>query len=198
MGQYVRKDHLYEKAKEEGFRSRASYKLKELDQKHGLLKPGFKIIDLGAWPGGWLQVASERVGRSGMVVGIDLKAIEDLTDSHIQVITGDVSDDAVLTRACEMAGGRFDLVLSDMSPKLTGIREVDRYAAIGCADLALYAAGKLLRAGGNFVTKVFKSPEVDQFVKTNQALFNKMVRSELKSTRKSSNEFYLIGFGFKG
>ena len=196
-GKYNRKDHFYQKAKEEGFKSRAAFKLIELDKKYHLLVPGYKVADLGAWPGGWLQVASERVGAIGIVVGIDLVKIDDLERSNVKTIQGDVRDEAILKSAQELAGGQFDIVLSDMSPKLTGIPEADSVGAVACAELALYAAKLLLKKQGNLVIKVFKNNETEIFVKTCRPLFNKVVRSELDSTRKTSNEFYLICQGLK-
>ncbi len=193
---YNRKDGFYSKAKEEGFRSRAAYKLKELDSRYHLLRSGTKVIDLGAWPGGWLQVCAARVGARGKVVGIDLAEMDPLPEPQVCTITGDVRDEENLEQAREFAGGAFDLVLSDMSPKHTGIKSVDQMATAAVAELALWAAGQLLRPGGNFVVKLFPSNETELFVKSARSRFNKVVRMGLKSTRKSSREFYLLGFGF--
>lgn len=197
-GAYNRKDHLYEKAKQEGYRSRASYKLKELNSKHKLIKHGSRILDLGCWPGGWLQVAAELIGGSGVVVGIDLVEMEKFSDPKIHGITGDVRDDVTIKQALDLAGGRFDAVISDMSPKLTGIPEVDRIAAVGLNELALWVCGATLKIDGSFVAKVFKGNETEQFVKSMRPVFNKVVRSELDATRKTSNEFYVVGIGYKG
>lgn len=198
VSDYNRKDAFYKRAKEEGYRSRAAYKLKEIDSKYGLLKSGYRVLDLGAWPGGWMQVAAERVGSSGRVVGIDLVQIEDFGSDNIKVIVGDARDDVNLDAARSFAGGDFNLVLSDMSPKLTGIREVDSAQTVGCAELALFIARRVLIKQGNLVMKVFKSNETEVFVKSLRPLFNKVVRSELDSTRKTSNEFYLIALGYVG
>lgn len=196
-GSYNRKDHLYHKAKSDGYRSRAAYKLEELNKRYGILKHGFKVLDLGAWPGGWMQIASRHVGYLGKVVGIDLAEIEAFDGTNIKVITGDVRDEENLSAALEWAGGRFDVVISDMSPKLSGIKEADRYGAVACAELAIWAAHHTLRSGGNVVIKVFKGNETEEFVKSIRPLFNKVARVELDSTRKTSNEFYIAAFGFK-
>lgn len=193
-GSYDRKDHYYNLAKEQGFRSRAAFKLKELNTKYKLIRPGYKVVDLGAWPGGWMQVAAKAVGSRGLVVGIDLVEIEDFGENSVRCITGDVREDSVIQQAKDFAPDGFDLVLSDMSPKLSGIKEVDRYGAVGCAELALWASQQLLRPGGTIVIKVFKSNETEQFIKELRKSFSKVVRSELDSTRKTSNEFYVIGF----
>lgn len=197
-GDYNRTDHFYQKAKAEGFRSRAAYKLLEIDKKYGLLKPGFRVLDLGCWPGGWLQAAAQRVTGSGVVVGIDLVEVEPFPDPQIKTITGDVRDEGSLNAATQFAGGIFDVVLSDMSPKLSGIRERDRAAALDCAELALDIAGLALRSDGSLVIKVFKSNEAEQFIRTSRPLFKKVARLELDASRKTSTEFYFIGLGFTG
>ena len=195
-GSYKRKDHFYKRAKEEGHRSRSAYKLLELQKRFGLIKPKNYVLDLGCWPGGWLQVALKTVGNEGRVVGIDLVETEDITDSRLKVICGDVADENSVQQAIDAAGREFDVVLSDMSPKLSGIKEADRARAQHCAELALWVADQSLREGGNLVIKAFKSSEADQFVKSVRARFNKLVRAELKSTRKTSNEFFIVGLGF--
>jgi 23S rRNA (uridine2552-2'-O)-methyltransferase len=194
---YNRKDHLYHKAKEEGYRSRAAYKLAELQAKHKLFKPSSKVLDLGAWPGGWLQVVAQNLNEKGLAVGIDLVQIEDLHHPRIKLLQGDVQDPESINKACELAGGKFDLVLSDMSPKLTGIREADNQGALACAEAAINAAKLALNSGGNFVCKVFKSNEAEMFVKSLKPLFNKVERRELDTTRNTSNEFYAVALGFK-
>ncbi len=197
-GNYNRKDHLYKKAKDDGHRSRAAYKLLEIDQKHKILRYGSKILDLGAWPGGWLQIAASKVGPRGLVVGIDLKEIEDFGEPNVRVLQGDVRDKESLEAMLELAGGKYDTVISDMSPKLTGIKEVDSAQTVGCAELALWVAQQTLKHGGSFAVKLFKAAGADEFVKSTRPYFNKVVRLELKSTRKTSNEFYVVGLGFKG
>ena len=194
---YNRKDHLYNKAKEDGYRSRAAYKLIELNNSYGILKRGFKVLDLGAWPGGWLQVAAGTVSESGRVVGIDLALIDPLANTNVKVVHGDVRDEVNIAAALEFAGDRFDLVLSDMSTKLTGIKEADQAATVVVAELALFIAQQVLRPAGNLVIKVFKSNETDQFVKTLRPLFNKINRTELDASRSTSKEYYLVALGLK-
>lgn len=197
-GNYDRKDHLYQRAKDEGYRSRAAFKLMELDQKYHLLRPGMRVLDLGCWPGGWVQVASRKVGGHGLVVGIDLVEVEALSNSNVRIIVGDAREDENIERALAHAPQGFDVLLSDMSPKLTGIREADQAGTVACAELAFWAAERLLRKNGNFVCKVFKGNETEVFFRSIRPRFEKLVRSELKSTRKTSNEFYILGFGFTG
>lgn len=196
-GSYDRKDHLYRKAKAEGYRSRAAFKLKEINSRFHLIRPGARVLDLGAWPGGWLQVAAEIAGERGRTVGIDLQRIDDPGLPSVCLITGDAREEQNIEQALAFAGGSFDVVLSDMSAKLTGIREADEAAAVGCAELALWIAQRVLKQEGGLVIKVFKSAGIDTFVKNMRPLFNKVTRSELDSSRKTSNEYYLVAAGFK-
>lgn len=196
-GNYDRKDHLYQRAKEEGYRSRAAFKLIELDKKYKLLRSGLSVVDLGCWPGGWLQVAAARIGKQGVAVGIDLVETEPFTESNVHLITGDAREDSNIESALSYAPGGFDLLLSDMSPKLSGIKEADQAGTVACAELALWGAGRLLKPGGAFVCKVFKGNETELFYRSARPAFDKLIRSELDSTRKTSNEFYILGVGFK-
>ena len=194
MSEYNRKDHLYQKAKEEGYRSRAAYKLIEVQDAYKIIKSGNSVIDVGAWPGGWTQVSLNYVGDSGSVTAIDLQALDPIDDPRCKLIAGDARDLEQILGTNEPS---FDVVVSDMSAKLTGIKEADQAAAVGCAELALYVAQQNLKQGGNFLVKVFKGGDVEGFVKSTRPMFNKLLRSELKSTRNTSNEFYVIGLGFK-
>ena len=191
---YNRKDHLYQKAKDEGYRSRAAYKLLEIQKAYGVISSGDKVLDVGAWPGGWCQVALELIGASGEVVGIDLVPLDPIPDSRFRSITADAR---TVDELFPPDGPLFDSVISDMSPKLTGIKEADQAGTVACAELALYVATQVLKEKGSFVVKVFKGGDVEGFVKTARPMFNKLVRTELKSTRNTSNEFYIIGLGFK-
>lgn len=190
---YNRKDHYYNKAKEDGFASRAAYKLLELDSRFHIFRPGISVLDLGAWPGGWMEIAAEKIGQNGVVVGIDRTPLDHTPSPPIYFIQGEVQDEDSIRQAEDLnRGERFDLVLSDMSPKLTGIREVDQAATVGVAELALWVARHSLATNGNLIIKVFKSQATQEFVKTLNPLFNKVARVELDSTRKTSNEFYVV------
>ena len=198
-GKYNRKDHFYKEAKEQGYRSRASFKLVEAQKKYKLIKAGARVLDLGCWPGGWLQIAADACGAEGKVVGVDLIATEYSGGSNVITLQGDVREAGTLERCMAAAGGgAFDVVLSDMSPKLTGIREVDEQGTIECAQMALDACGQVLKKGGAVVIKVFKNSEVERFVKGVEGRFARTARAELDSSRKTSNEFYVIATGFKG
>jgi 23S rRNA (uridine2552-2'-O)-methyltransferase len=203
---YQRKDQYYTLAKKEGYRSRAAYKLLELNKRFHLLKKGISVIELGAAPGGWLQVIAQKViaGEKGRVIGVDLVPIEAASDiKNITVITGDVFDEETFQKISEiMHGEQFDLILSDMSPKLTGIKELDNAASSACGEAAFHLALKLIKNNGNFVIKLFKSNDSEVLyrqIKANtvRGSFEKIHRVELDSTRKTSNEIYLVGLNFK-
>lgn len=194
---YKRKDALYEQAKQDGYRSRAAYKLLELQKRFRVCNNSGKVLDLGAWPGGWLQVASEIVGPSGCVVGIDLATIEPLEAENVHFLTGDFSLDENIEKLKAFAPKGFNSVISDASPKLTGIPEADQFGTAQCAQGAFNVAQKLLQPGGNFVCKIFKGAETDRLVKSLKKSFSQLSRVELEATRNSSSETYIIGKGFK-
>lgn len=198
MSNYNRKDSFYKQAKDSGYRSRAYFKLKEIQQKHTVIARGDSVLDMGAWPGGWMQYARSCVGSSGLVTGIDLVAIDPFEEENVHCITGDLRDEEPVTEALTLAGDRYDVLVSDMSPKLSGIKVADRLAAVGLLELALFLADKTLKPGGNFVAKAFKCNESEEFIRSARPLFSKLIRMELKSTRKTSTEFYIIGFAYKG
>lgn len=193
---YNRKDALYDRAKEEGYRSRAAYKLIELQERFKICRSGACVLDLGAWPGGWLQVASEIVGERGKVVGIDIAVVEPLPCDNVQVLVGDFSnsENVEAIRAASPKG--FDAVLSDASPKLSGINEADQASTAQCAHNAFAVAKIMLRNGGNFVCKIFKGQETDQFVKSLKKSFKQVSRIELEASRNSSSETYVVAKGF--
>jgi len=193
---YERQDTLYKRAKDQGFRSRAAYKLEELDTKYKIFAPGQSVIDLGAWPGGWLQVALNRIGSKGRIVGVDLTPLDGFEGENVQLLCGDVADDLILEQAQTFCGGELDVVMSDMSPKLTGIPEADRMGVLSCAEKAFYVAERLLKDGGTLIIKIFKGSEIEEFVKNIRPSFNKVARTTLKASRGSSSESYLVGLGF--
>jgi hypothetical protein len=127
-----------------------------------------KVFDLGAWPGGWTQVAVVAVGERGIVVALDLVALEPLPEANVHLICGDAREQSNIDAALEIAGSRFDVVISDMSPKLTGIKEADQAGTVGCAELAQYVAGQVLKEGGDLVLKVFKGNDTELFVRPHQ------------------------------
>ena len=194
---YDRKDAFYHKAKREGYRSRAAYKLLELNREFHLLKPGQRVIDLGSWPGGWVQVAAEVVGPTGKVIGIDLVALEPLPLTNVTLLQGDVTDPVQQEKMLALLGGPADVLLSDMAPKLSGLREVDEARAIALCRAALSCALILLRPGGTLLLKVFMGPEHKKFLAELRTAFATVKTTRPEATRKGSAETYVLALGRK-
>lgn len=197
-GNYKRKDHYYEKAKQSGYRSRAAYKLLELNRRFRLLKKGSAVLDLGCWPGGWVQVAAQKVGSEGLVAGVDLKKTDPLPSKNIFLFQGDVRDEEVIEKLLqETERERFHCILSDMSPKITGIRSVDQVAVAACGELAFFVAENLLETGGALVLKLFPGNDTEEFIRSLRGKFSRINRFTPDSTRKSSKEFYLVCLSYR-
>jgi 23S rRNA (uridine2552-2'-O)-methyltransferase len=194
---YDRKDAFHQRAKREGFRSRAAYKLEELDREHRLLRPGDRVADLGCWPGGWMQIAAAAVGPRGRVVGVDLAETEPLPFENSVAFQGDIAEPAVLQRILDELGGLADVLLSDAAPKLTGVRATDRAREEALLESIEALVPQLLRPGGTLVAKLFDAPEAHAFVARVRARFESARITKSKATRKGSSEKYLIARGFQ-
>jgi 23S rRNA (uridine2552-2'-O)-methyltransferase len=194
---YERKDAFYRRAKREGFRSRAAYKLEELQREQRLLRPGDRVADLGCWPGGWMQVAAEIVGPAGRVVGIDLDPIDPLPYENAIAIQGDLTDAATPARILEALGGVADAVLSDAAPKLTGVRATDRAREEALLEAIEALLPALLRPGGTLVAKLLDSPEAQAFAGRIKRRFASARVTKSHATRKGSSEKYLIARDFR-
>lgn len=190
-------EHYYQKAKQEGYRSRASYKLKQLNEEYHFLKNAKKILDLGAAPGGWLQVASEELNGEGLVLGVDLKEIEPLDSDNVETIQGDATDPEVQREILNRFDGKADLILSDMAPNVSGIWEIDDLRQIHLTRIALAIADKLLRIDGWMVVKVFMGPEHESFIQDMRNMFEKVFIVKPKASRKSSAEIYIVAKNLK-
>ena len=185
-------DEYVKQAQALGYRSRAVFKLKELDDKSRLLKPGVVVVDLGAAPGGWSQYAAQRIGKSGRIIALDLLPMEELPG--VTFIQGDFREDAVLDELRQALEGRpVDLVLSDMAPNMSGNRVVDQARGMHLAELALETAQEILKPGGDFVTKLFQGPDVDDYVHSARGLFVQVTVRKPKASRDRSPEVYLVG-----
>ena len=193
---YNPRDRYYKKAKHEGYRSRAAYKLLELQQRYRLLRPGYKVVDLGAAPGGWLQVAAKVVGQKGKVIGIDLQEMRPFSDGQIVSVHGDISAGEIQSKIAELLGGLADTVISDMAPKLSGIRDADIARAVELNRLALAVAVRLLRPGGSLLIKSFMSNELHQLTAELKKEFSDVQRTKPEATRQGSSEFYFVAKGF--
>jgi len=194
---YRRKDHFYQRAKAAGYRSRAAYKLIELAERQRLIGRGDHVVDLGAWPGGWLQVAAELVGPQGRVVGVDLVEIEPLPNPVITCVRGDASDAATQAEIRRQSGGRVDVVLSDMAPKLSGVRATDEARAAALAAAAIDIAEALLRPGGRLLLKLFSGGESEALVNRLRQSFAKVKVTRPQATRAGSSELYAIALGYR-
>lgn len=190
-------DEYVIKSQKEGYRSRASYKLKEIDDRDKLLKPGNLVVDLGSAPGGWSQVAAERLGHKGRVIASDILLMDGLAD--VEFIQGDFTEEAVFNRILDAINGEpVDLVISDMAPNMSGMKAVDQPRAMYLAELAYDMALKVLRPGGSFVTKIFMGEGFDQYMKDARINFEKVLTRKPDSSRARSPEVYLVAKKFKG
>ena len=185
-------DTYHKRAKEEGYRSRAAYKLKQIDERFHLFKGARYVLDIGAAPGGWLQVASEAVGEGGLVVGVDLNPIEYLELDNVETIVGDILDEGTTEAIRELLPGSVDVVLSDLAPNISGVWDVDQFRQIDLATMALRASRELLRRDGWFVVKVFMGSEYDAYLKDVKAEFRKVNVVKPMASRKGSAEVYLV------
>jgi 23S rRNA (uridine2552-2'-O)-methyltransferase len=193
---YQRKDAHYRRARAEGYRARSVYKLAELDRRYRLLRKGDAVVDLGAWPGAWLQLALERIGAGGRVVGIDLVAIEKLPAPNVALVVGDVHDPATAEAIVERLGRRADVVLSDLAPKLTGIRATDEARAQALNETTLALLPVLLAPSGRFVMKTFMSGRFEAILSATRALFAEVRTTRPEATRRGSAELFVLGLGF--
>lgn len=190
-------DPFVKKSQKDGYRSRAVYKLEELDKKYNLLKKGHTIVDLGAAPGGWSQYAAYKLEDSGKIFALDILAMDPLPD--VEFIQGDFREEAVLNQLLEMIGKRkADVVLSDMAPNMSGLDGVDQPRAMYLTELALELAQTVLTQGGNYVVKVFQGEGFDDYIRTCRTVFNKVMIRKPEASRGRSREVYVLGYGFKG
>ncbi len=195
---YDRKDEFHQRAKREGFRSRAAYKLDEMQREQRLLKAGDRVVDLGCWPGGWLQVAAEAVGPRGRVVGVDRAAIEPpIPFETVIAFQADLAELGVAERILDALGGLADVVLSDAAPKLTGIRATDRAHEETLLEAIEALVPALLRPGGTLVAKLLEGPEAQVIVKRLRKRFGSARITISQATRKGSSEKYLIARDFR-
>ncbi|ELZ37056.1 23S rRNA (uridine(2552)-2'-O)-methyltransferase [Halorubrum tebenquichense] len=191
------KDDYYNRSKQQGYRARSAYKLKQIDEEADLFERGDTVVDLGAAPGGWLQVAAEEVGEAGTVVGVDLQRIDDLDDHDVETIRGDMTEERTrhyLREAVDEEGA--DVVVSDMAPNMTGEYTLDHARSVHLARQAFDAADELLASGGDFVVKVFQGDDLDAFRDDVSEAFQYVRTVSPPASRDSSSEVYLVGKGY--
>ncbi|MFQ3341984.1 MAG: 23S rRNA (uridine2552-2'-O)-methyltransferase [Porticoccus sp.] len=190
------RDHYVKQAQQDGYRSRASYKLLEINQKDRLLYPGLVVVDLGAAPGGWSQVAAKLVGPKGKVIASDILDMDSIVD--VNFILGDFTDPVVLQRILgSLEKGLVDLVISDMAPNMSGMKGIDQPKVMYLVELALDLATQVLKPGGNFVVKVFHGEGFDQFMLELKKRFKRVTVRKPDASRPRSREVYVVAKDFK-
>ena len=199
MARYQRKDHLYQRAKQEGLRSRAAYKLEEIQKSFQLLSPGQRVLDLGCWPGSWLELAGRLVGPEGVVVGVDRAEIKPpIEAAQVTALVGDLEEPTIANRLREALGAeRADVMLSDAAPKLTGVRETDRANEERLLEAIEALLPQLLVPGGSLLIKILDGPEAQLVDRRMRKRFDTAKTLKLQSTRKGSTERYLVARGFR-
>ncbi len=190
-------DPHVKRSREQGYRSRASRKLLEMQRGGRLIRPGMTVVDLGAAPGGWSQVAQQAVGARGKVIAVDLLPMEPI--AGVAFVQGDFGDAEVSDRVLELLEGRAaDIVISDMAPNISGVKGIDQPRAMALAELALESARHMLAPGGSLLVKVFQGAGSEQFRASLKSLFATAKTRKPESSRARSNELYLLASGFRG
>ncbi|MBJ9978077.1 23S rRNA (uridine(2552)-2'-O)-methyltransferase RlmE [Pseudomonas sp. S75] len=190
-------DPFVKQAQKDGYRSRASYKLLEIQEKDRLIRPGMSVIDLGAAPGGWSQVTSRLIGGQGRLIASDILEMDSIPD--VTFIQGDFTQDAVLEQILQAVGdSHVDLVISDMAPNMSGTPAVDMPRAMFLCELALDLAARVLKPGGDFLIKIFQGEGFDVYLKDVRSKFDKVQMRKPSSSRDRSREQYLLARGYKG
>ncbi|WP_430461819.1 23S rRNA (uridine(2552)-2'-O)-methyltransferase RlmE [Thalassolituus sp. LLYu03] len=189
-------DIYVQKAQQDGYRTRASYKLIELDEKDQLIKPGMTIIDLGSAPGGWSQVVSRKLQGNGVIIASDILPMDPIVD--VNFIQGDFTEESVFEELMGIVNGRpVDLVISDMAPNMSGQASIDQPGSMYLVELALDMARQVLKPNGQFVAKVFQGDGFDEYIKEVRNSFSKVFIRKPKASRARSREVYVVGKGFR-
>jgi len=194
---YDPKDFYTRRARREGLRARSAYKIEEIVRRRRLLGRGQAVLDLGAAPGGFLQVLAEEVGEKGVAVGVDKEPIRNLGKPWVRTAAVDLLAPDALERIRALHPGRFDLVTSDMAPRTIGVKVTDEARSLELARTALRVAGEVLRLGGSFVVKVFMGGDFPAFRREVAARFGEVHVARSRATRESSYEVYVVGKGFR-
>jgi 23S rRNA (uridine2552-2'-O)-methyltransferase len=189
-------DEYVKRAQKEGYRARAAYKLIEIDDKDKLIKPGMTVVDLGAAPGSWCQVVKQRLKGQGRIIGLDLLDMHPI--AGVEFIQGDFREASVLSQLEEKLNNKpVDLVIADMAPNISGVKDADQAGAVYLTELALEFSQQWLKPHGNFLVKVFIGAGFDDIIKRMRSEFDKVVTRKPKASRGRSTETYLLGLGRK-
>jgi 23S rRNA (uridine2552-2'-O)-methyltransferase len=192
-----KQEFYYRKAKAENYRSRASYKLAQAVKKYQFINRNDIVVDLGAAPGGWIQIARKRTGKRGFVLGVDLKPIEPFDQDYIKTIIADMTNPSIINQILEFLPRKADVVISDAAPNISGTWEVDQAKQIDLADQALTISIQILRPSGNFFTKVFEGSMFNEFRKKVKKYFELVKMIKPKASRPKSAEMYLLALELK-
>jgi 23S rRNA (uridine2552-2'-O)-methyltransferase len=192
-----KRDSYHRMAKERGYRSRAAFKLKQLNERFRFLENAKHVLDIGAAPGGWLQVAREAVGEEGLVVGVDLDKIRSLGLENVKTVVGDIMEAETFERIKELLPDRIDVVLSDLAPDVSGAWEVDQFRQVELARAAMSLAREMLRPGGWFIVKVFQGPEYEMCLSEVREVFAFVKVVKPRASRKRSAEVYIVARNLK-
>jgi 23S rRNA (uridine2552-2'-O)-methyltransferase len=192
-----KREFYYRKAKAENFRSRACYKLFQAVKKYHFIKPGYVVVDLGAAPGGWTQTVIKLTKDSGFVLAVDVKTITNFKESNVLSIIGDITEEKTIENILRFLPRSADVVVSDVSPNISGIWELDHERQIDLASHSLKIATSVLRPGGNFFVKIFQGRMINEFIKKTKENFSFLKLVKPKASRPKSAEIYLLGMNFK-
>ena len=194
--QRQKNDPYVKQAQKNNYRSRAIFKLQEIDQRDRLFKSGQTVVDLGAAPGSWCQYVTERIGSGGRLIAVDLLKMSPI--ANVEFIHGDFTDEKIFDQCLKITGeDNVDLVISDLAPNLTGIRDTDQARSINLAEHALEFASKTLCAGGSLLIKVFNGRDIDSFRNDLNSIFQRVMVRKPGACRNSSREFYILARGYK-
>ena|SRR5487761_94000 len=194
----AKRDHYRKRAREEGYRSRAAFKLKQMNDKYHFMRHGSRVVDIGCAPGGWLQMSSEIAGRNATIVGVDLDPVKRLSE-NVKILQDDVTSQDFAGRLIESLGNRrADCVLADLSPKLSGIWDMDHYKQIDLCMKVVDLLPETLETGGSCVMKAFQGDQLSPLIQRLRKSFERMEISKPDASRKESSEVYLVSLGFSG
>ena len=190
-------DEYYKKAKKQDYRSRASFKLLQLNRKYKIIKKGDSVVDLGAAPGGWSQVALEAVGEDGLVVAVDLNRMKSFPEENFWSIKGDFTHEETLDEIKRTLQGKAQVIISDAAPQLSGIKDLDQIRSIDLARTVLQISDNILKYKGNIIMKVFQGEGYPELLKDVKLNFQTVRTTKPPSSRKKSGEMYVVGRGFR-
>lgn len=196
MKQY--RDHYFKRAKKENYPARSVYKLQEINKRFNILNKGFKVLDLGAAPGSWTLFAAKKIGDEGHVLGVDIQSTETEFPSNATFLQADVFEDSPELMDAMETHLPYDVIISDMAPKTTGVKFADQARSLELCERARDLLPRRLKNGGNFVVKIFEGPDVHDYRLSLNAVFSKVKTFKPKSSRAESKEIFLVGLGFRG